>query len=93
MSALLGQGKLLASDFVGQMEATLAQTLPFSTFINSERIERRQGLSVPVSRTSKGRGKLQALVSARSLIRSPSSRSRNVALEVSCSYKNFPGDL
>ncbi|EXC19720.1 Shikimate kinase [Morus notabilis] len=72
------------------MEARVAQTLQFSAWIPSEKVVRRPSGSVPVSRTLKDQRKLQVIVSARFPTSKASDRPRNAALEVSCSYKNFP---
>ncbi|XP_024029363.1 shikimate kinase, chloroplastic isoform X2 [Morus notabilis] len=75
------------------MEARVAQTLQFSAWIPSEKVVRRPSGSVPVSRTLKDQRKLQVIVSARFPTSKASDRPRNAALEVSCSYKNFPGSV
>lgn len=74
------------------MDAKAAQTLQFSTVMRFERIGRKHGDSVKLSRGFREPKKLQVFVSANWQSAKPSrSRHRATALEVACSYNNFPG--
>lgn len=76
------------------MEAKLANGLLVSPRIDSEKIARRIGTggSVRFSRRFREQDRLQVLVSAQLQPKTRNSnRHKTVSLEVSCSYKNFPG--
>lgn len=75
------------------MEATVSQTIQFSTWIQPEKVGRRPSGSVSVSRPLTDLKKLRVLVSARFPASKASNRRKNVALEVSCCYNNFPGSV
>ncbi|KAF3440465.1 hypothetical protein FNV43_RR18749 [Rhamnella rubrinervis] len=74
--------------------AKVAQRLPFSSWIDSEKIARRPAGSLRFSPGLKEQSKLRVLVSTRFPTTSASNQQhRNVDLVVSCSYKNFPGSM
>ena len=76
------------------MEAKIANGLLVSPRIDSEKIARRIGTggSVQFSRRFREQDRLQVLVSAQLQPKTRNSnRLKTVSLEVSCSYKNFPG--
>lgn len=75
------------------MEATVPRTIQFSTWIQPEKVGRRPSGSVSVSRPLTDLKKLRVLVSARFPASKASDRRKNVALQVSCSYNNFPGSV
>ncbi|XP_021802534.1 shikimate kinase, chloroplastic isoform X2 [Prunus avium] len=72
------------------MEATVAQRLQFSTWIDSEKVARRPSSSARCSQRLKVQNKLRVLVAAHLPTSRVSNRHRHVALEVSCSYNKFP---
>ncbi|PQP93081.1 shikimate kinase chloroplastic [Prunus yedoensis var. nudiflora] len=72
------------------MEATVAQRLQFSTWIDSEKVARRPSSSARCSQRLKEQNKLRVLVAAHLPHSRVSNRHRHVALEVSCSYDKFP---
>ncbi|KAH7520711.1 hypothetical protein FEM48_Zijuj08G0174300 [Ziziphus jujuba var. spinosa] len=74
------------------MEAKMAQSLQFSTWIDSEKMMgRKPAGSVRFSQRLKKQSKLPVLVSARFPTTTSSNRHSKVDLVVSCSYNNFPG--
>lgn len=75
------------------MEAKVAQRLPFSSWIDSEKIARRPPGSVRFSQRLKEQSELQVLIPTRFPTTRANQQHRNADLVVSCSYKNFPGNV
>lgn len=73
------------------MEVTVAQRLPFSIWIDPEKVSRRPSSSARFSPRLKEQNELQVLVAAHLPNSRVSNRQRHVALQVSCSYNKFPG--
>lgn len=71
----------------------MAQSLQFSTLIDSEKMAIKPAGSVRFSQRLNKQSKLRVLVSARFPTTRSSNRHSNVDLAVLCSYKNFPGTL
>lgn len=72
------------------MEAKLAQSMQYSTWIDLDRIPRKQSGSLHFSRIGREEKRVQMLISAH---RKTSTRHRLDALEVSSSYKKFPASF
>lgn len=74
------------------MDAKVANGLVVSPRIGSERFARRTCGSVRVSRRFREQDRLPVLVSAQLQDKTRNSNwHKTASLEVSCSYKNFPG--
>ncbi|XAR73290.1 Shikimate kinase [Bertholletia excelsa] len=75
------------------MEAKLAQSLQFSTWIDMERMVMKPSGSLQFSPRSKGQKRLQMLISNHVQPTRTTICHKPVPLKVSGSYKNFPGSV
>lgn len=76
------------------METKVAQSMLLSPWTDAERIARGPSGSVQFSRRFREQDKSHVLISAQLQPKTKiSNRRRTLSLEVSCSYKNFPGIL
>ena len=76
------------------METKVAQSMLLSPWTDGERIARGPSGSVQFSRRFREQDKSHVLISAQLQPKTKiSNRRRTLSLEVSCSYKNFPGIL
>uniref|UniRef100_A0A5B6Z1B0 shikimate kinase n=1 Tax=Davidia involucrata TaxID=16924 RepID=A0A5B6Z1B0_DAVIN len=75
------------------MEATVAQSLQFSTWIDSEKILRKPCGSLQFSQRCRERQRLQILISSHFQPKRTATWHRPVELKVSCSYQKLPASI
>ncbi|XP_059641030.1 shikimate kinase, chloroplastic-like [Cornus florida] len=75
------------------MEAKVAQSLQLSTWIDPEKIMRKQSGSLRFSHRCRERQRFQVLTSGNFQPKRTASCHRSVALEISCSYQKFPASI
>ncbi|KAA8530936.1 hypothetical protein F0562_005605 [Nyssa sinensis] len=75
------------------MEATVAQSLQFSTWIDSDKIVRKPCGSFQFSQRCREQQRLQILISSHFQPKRTATWHRPVQLKVSCSYKKLPASI